>query len=165
MRGKFVNLVPRIQWRTDCSALRNIRLRRMRTPILPRLRLQKEPVTHRSPQNEKSTSCEVLRSERFKVRRKRICYAWDQGSQPCFNLFSIVMHDAVRSLLILPQRFRCNLKVSSSIAPDAKISLSQDSVSAHSFLAISSFECISARLCGYCASVILANTLDDDFFI
>ena len=75
------------------------------------------------------------------------------------------MHDAVSILLILPHRFRCNLNVCSSITPDAKISLSQLSVSAHSLRAISSLECISARLWGYCASVILANTLDEDFFI
>ena len=85
--------------------------------------------------------------------------------QPCFNLFSIVMHDAVSILLILPQRLRCDLNVCSSITPDAKISFSQLSVSAHSFLAISSFECMSARLWGYCASVILAKTLDEDFLI
>ena len=45
------------------------------------------------------------------------------------------------------------------------MSLSQDSVSAHSFLAISNFECISARLCGYCASEMFAKTLDEDFLI
>ena len=55
--------------------------------------------------------------------------------QPCFNLFSIVMHDAVSILLILPQRFRWDLNVSSSITKDAKISLSQLSVSAHSLRA------------------------------
>ena len=49
--------------------------------------------------------------------------------------------------------------------PDAKINFNQLSVSAHSFRAISNFECISARLCGYWASVILAKTLDEDFLI
>ena len=77
----------------------------------------------------------------------------------CFSLFSIVIHDAVSILLILPQRLRCDLNVASSIAPDAKISFSQLSASAHSLRAISSFECISARLCGYCASVMFAKHL------
>ena len=75
------------------------------------------------------------------------------------------MHEAVSILVILPHRLRCDLNVTSSIAPDAKISLSQDSVSAHSLRAISNLECISARLWGYCASVILAKTLDEDFLI
>ena len=43
-----------------------------------------------------------------------------------------------------------------------KSNLSQLSVSAHSFRAILNLESISARLWGYCASVILANTLDED---
>ena len=86
--------------------------------------------------------------------------ATGQGFGLHFSFFSIVIQDEVSILFILPQRLRSDLKVCSSIAPDAKISLSQDSVSAHSFLAISSLECISARLWGYCASVILANTLD-----
>ena len=73
--------------------------------------------------------------------------------------------ELVKSLFILPQRLRWDLKVCSSITPDAKISLSQLSVSTHSFRAISSLECISARLCGYWASEILAKTLDEDFLI
>ena len=75
------------------------------------------------------------------------------------------MQDAVSIRLILPQRLRWDLNVSSSITPEAKMSSSQDSVSAHSFLAISNLECISARLCGYCASVIFAKTLDEDYLI
>ena len=51
------------------------------------------------------------------------------------------------------------------MAPEAKINFNQLSVSAHSFQAISNFECISARLCGYWASVMFAKTLDEDFFI
>lgn len=66
--------------------------------------------------------------------------------QPCFILLSIVMHDAVSILRILPQRLRCRLKVLSSILPEEKINLSQLSVSAHSFRAISNLDSISARL-------------------
>ena len=51
------------------------------------------------------------------------------------------------------------------MAPKAKNNFNQLSVSAHSFLAISNFECISARLCGYWASVMFAKTLDEDFLI
>ena len=51
------------------------------------------------------------------------------------------------------------------MAPEAKINFNQLSVSTHSFRAISNFECISARLCGYWASVMFAKTLDEDFFI
>ena len=82
--------------------------------------------------------------------------------QPCFILFSIVIIELVSILLILPQRFLYFLKVSSFIASVEKRSFSQLSVSAHSLRAISNFECISARLCGYCASEIFANTLDED---
>ena len=85
--------------------------------------------------------------------------------QPCLSLFSMVIHDAVSILLILPHKLRYDLNVGSSIAPDARMSLSQLSVSAHSFRAISNLECISARLCGYCASVMFAKTLEEDFFI
>ena len=49
------------------------------------------------------------------------------------------------------------------MTPDEKISLSQLSVSIHSLRAISNFESISARLCGYYASEMLAKTLDEDF--
>ena len=76
--------------------------------------------------------------------------------------FSIVIHDEVSILCILPQRLRYVLKVASSITFVLKSNLSQLSVSAHSFLAILNLESISARLWGYCASVILANTLDED---
>ena len=49
--------------------------------------------------------------------------------------------------------------------PEEYINLSQLSVSMHSLRAISNFESISARLWGYCASDMLANTLDEDFLI
>ena len=80
-------------------------------------------------------------------------------------IVSIVIIELVSILLILPQRFLCFLKVSSFIASVEKRSFSQLSVSAHSLRAISNFECISARLCGYCASLILAYTLEEDFLI
>ena len=44
-------------------------------------------------------------------------------------------------------------------------SLSQLSVSIHSLRAILNLESISGRLWGYCASEILANTLEEDFVI
>ena len=75
------------------------------------------------------------------------------------------MHEDVNILRILPHKFLYFLKVFSSILPGDKINLSQLSVSMHSFRAISNFESISARLCGYCASDMFANTLDEDFLI
>ena len=75
------------------------------------------------------------------------------------------MQEEVNILRILPHKFRYFLKVSSSMSPDEKISFSQLSVSIHSLRAISNFESISARLWGYCASEMLAKTLDDDFLI
>jgi len=77
-----------------------------------------------------------------------------------FNFFSIVTQDEVSILLILPQRLRSDLKVSSSIISASNISLSQLSVSTHSLRAILNFESISARLCGYCASAMFAKTLE-----
>ena len=49
--------------------------------------------------------------------------------------------------------------------PEEYINLSQLSVSMHSLRAISNFERMSARLWGYCASDMLAKTLDEDFLI
>ncbi len=66
--------------------------------------------------------------------------------QPCFSLFSIVIHELVSIPLILPQRFLCFLNVPSLIASVENNNFSQPSVSAHSFLAISNLECISAML-------------------
>ena len=85
--------------------------------------------------------------------------------QPCFNLFSRVIHDEVNILRILPHKFLWFLKVASSMVPDEKINLSQLSVSMHSLRAISNLDSMSARLCGYCASEILAKTLEEDFLI
>jgi hypothetical protein len=85
--------------------------------------------------------------------------------QPCFILFSIVIHEDVNIRRILPQRLRYFLKVSSSMLLEEKINLSQLSVSIHSLRAISNFESISARLWGYCASEMFAKTLDEDFLI
>lgn len=58
----------------------------------------------------------------------------------------MVIHEEVNILLILPHKFLCFLNVFSSIFPDENISFNQLSVSIHSFLAISNFESISARL-------------------
>ena len=79
--------------------------------------------------------------------------------------FSIVIQEAVNIRCILPQRFLCFLKVSSSIERLEYYNFSQLSVSAHSLRAILNLDSISAKLCGYCASVIFANTLEDDFRI
>ena len=94
------------------------------------------------------TSCDVRQGSILREFRR-----WRKGTnekskafQPCFILLSIVMHDAVSILRILPQRLRCRLKVLSSILPEEKINLSQLSVSAHSFRAISNLDSISARL-------------------
>ena len=67
------------------------------------------------------------------------------------------MQEDVNILLILPHKFLYFLKVTSSMLPKESISFSQLSVSIHSFRAISNFESISARLCGYWASEMLAN--------
>ena len=71
-------------------------------------------------------------------------------------LFSIVTQEEVSNLVILPHKLRYSLKVCSSIHPVLKSNLSQLSVSAHSLRAILNFESISARLWGYCASLIFA---------
>ena len=73
----------------------------------------------------------------------------------------MVMQDEVNILCILPQRFLYFLNVISSIAFAEYKSFNQLSVSTHSFRAILNFESISGRLWGYCASVILANTLEE----
>ena len=75
------------------------------------------------------------------------------------------MHEDVNILRILPQRLRYFLNDSSFMLPEEYINLSQLSVSMHSLRAISNFESISARLWGYCASDMLAKTLDEDFLI
>ena len=51
------------------------------------------------------------------------------------------------------------------ICPVEYKSFNQLSVSKHSFLAIFNFESISGKLCGYCASVMFAKTLDEDLRI
>ena len=79
--------------------------------------------------------------------------------------FSIVMQDAVNILCILPQRFLCFLKVSSSMELFENKSFNQLSVSTHSLRAILNFDNISGKLCGYWASVIFANTLEEDLRI
>ena len=61
-------------------------------------------------------------------------------------LFSIVIHEDVNILRILPQRLRCFLNVFSSIASEEYKSFSQLSVSIHSFRAILNFESISGKL-------------------
>ena len=79
--------------------------------------------------------------------------------------FSIVMHDDVNILCILPQRFLYFLKVSSSIASEECKSFNQLSVSTHSLRAILNLESISGKLWGYCASEIFAKTLEEDLRI
>ena len=83
----------------------------------------------------------------------------------CVIFFSIVMQEAVSIRRILPHKFRLSLKIFSLIYPVENKSFSQLSVSKHSFLAIFNFESISGKLCGYCASVIFAKTLEDDLRI
>lgn len=75
------------------------------------------------------------------------------------------MQEAVSIRCILPQRFLYVLKALSSMEPFAYRSFNQLSVSRHSLRAILNFESISGKLCGYCASVMLAKTLEDDLQI
>ena len=77
----------------------------------------------------------------------------------------MVIQDAVSIRRIRPHKFRLSLKISSLICPSENNNFNQLSVSKHSFLEIFNLESMSGKLCGYCASVILAKTLEDDLRI